>query len=430
MHKWNFFLKKSTLFGKKLVTLPPNYKKIYKETFYKMGQLQERYKNYREPQKFMEAGVYPFFREISGKQGTEVVMEGHNVLMFGSNAYTGLTGDQRIIDAAKAALDKYGTGCAGSRFLNGTLDLHVQLEKELSEFIGKDDALGFSTGFSVNAGVIAMVVGRNDYVICDDRDHASIVDGRRLSFARQLHYKHNDMEDLENILKTLPYEAVKLIVVDGVFSMEGDLCKLPEIVELKHKYNCSIMVDEAHGIGVFGRQGRGVCDHFGLTNEVDLIMGTFSKSLASIGGFIAGDKDTINFLRHTCRTYIFSASNTPAATAAAMEALHILKAEPERIEHLWDVTKYALRRFREEGFEIGDTESPIIPLYVHDVDKTFLVTKLDSDAGVFINPVIPPACAPQDTLVRFALMATHTQDQVERGVQILTKIFKELNIIK
>ena len=430
MHKWNFFLKKSTLFGKKLVTLPPNYKKIYKETFYKMGQLQERYKNYREPQKFMEAGVYPFFREISGKQGTEVVMEGHNVLMFGSNAYTGLTGDQRIIDAAKAALDKYGTGCAGSRFLNGTLDLHVQLEKELSEFIGKDDALGFSTGFSVNAGVIAMVVGRNDYVICDDRDHASIVDGRRLSFARQLHYKHNDMEDLENILKTLPYEAVKLIVVDGVFSMEGDLCKLPEIVELKHKYNCSIMVDEAHGIGVFGRQGRGVCDHFGLTNEVDLIMGTFSKSLASIGGFIAGDKDTINFLRHTCRTYIFSASNTPAATAAAMEALHILKAEPERIEHLWDVTKYALRRFREEGFEIGDTESPIIPLYVHDVDKTFLVTKLASDAGVFINPVIPPECAPQDTLVRFALMATHTQDQVERGVQILTKIFKELNIIK
>ena len=430
MHKWNFFLKKSTLFGKKLVTLPPNYKKIYKETFYKMGQLQERYKNYREPQKFMEAGVYPFFREISGKQGTEVVMEGHNVLMFGSNAYTGLTGDQRIIDAAKAALDKYGTGCAGSRFLNGTLDLHVQLEKELSEFIGKDDALGFSTGFSVNAGVIAMVVGRNDYVICDDRDHASIVDGRRLSFARQLHYKHNDMEDLENILKTLPYEAVKLIVVDGVFSMEGDLCKLPEIVELKHKYNCSIMVDEAHGIGVFGRQGRGVCDHFGLTNEVDLIMGTFSKSLASIGGFIAGDKDTINFLRHTCRTDIFSASNTPAATAAAMEALHILKAEPERIEHLWDVTKYALRRFREEGFEIGDTESPIIPLYVHDVDKTFLVTKLALDAGVFINPVIPPACAPQDTLVRFALMATHTQDQVERGVQILTKIFKELNIIK
>lgn len=395
-----------------------------------MGQLQERYKNYREPQKFMEVGVYPYFRAITSKQGTEVEMAGQKVLMFGSNAYTGLTGDERVIKAAKDALDKYGSGCAGSRFLNGTLDLHVQLEKELAEFEGKDDCLCFSTGFSVNAGVIAVVAGRGDYIICDDRDHASIVDGRRLSFAKQLHYKHNDMEDLENILKTLPKEAVKLIVVDGVFSMEGDLCKLPEIVELKHKYNCSIMVDEAHGLGVFGREGRGVCDHFGLTDEVDLIMGTFSKSLASIGGFIAGDADTINYLRHTCRTYIFSASDTPAATAAAMEALHILKSEPERIEALWKVTRYALRRFREEGFEIGDTESPIIPLYVHDIDKTFLVTKLAFDAGVFINPVIPPACAPQDTLVRFALMATHTEEEVERGVQALTKIFKEQNIIK
>ena len=395
-----------------------------------MGQLQERYKNYREPQKFMEAGVYPYFREITGKQGTEVEMGGHKVLMFGSNAYTGLTGDQRVIDAAKKALDQYGSGCAGSRFLNGTLDLHVKLEKELAEFEGKDDSLCFSTGFSVNAGVIAMVVGRNDYVICDDRDHASIVDGRRLSFAHQLKYKHNDMEDLEKILQKLPYEAIKLIVVDGVFSMEGDLANIPEIVKLKHKYNCSIMVDEAHGLGVFGREGRGVCDHFGLTDEVDLIMGTFSKSLASIGGFIAGDADTINFLRHTCRTYIFSASDTPAATAAALEALHIVRSEPERIEALWKVTKYALKRFKEEGFEIGDTESPIIPLYVRDVEKTFIVTARAFDNGVFINPVIPPACAPQDTLVRFALMATHTEEQVERGVQILKKVFKEQNIIK
>ena len=395
-----------------------------------MGQLQERYKNYREPQKFMEAGVYPYFREITGKQGTEVEMGGHKVLMFGSNAYTGLTGDQRVIDAAKKALDQYGSGCAGSRFLNGTLDLHVKLEKELAEFEGKDDSLCFSTGFSVNAGVIAMVVGRNDYVICDDRDHASIVDGRRLSFAHQLKYKHNDMEDLEKILQKLPYEAIKLIVVDGVFSMEGDLANLPEIVKLKHKYNCSIMVDEAHGLGVFGREGRGVCDHFGLTDEVDLIMGTFSKSLASIGGFIAGDADTINFLRHTCRTYIFSASDTPAATAAALEALHIVRSEPERIEALWKVTKYALKRFKEEGFEIGDTESPIIPLYVRDVEKTFIVTARAFDSGVFINPVIPPACAPQDTLVRFALMATHTEEQVERGVQILTKVFKEQKIVK
>jgi 8-amino-7-oxononanoate synthase len=395
-----------------------------------MGQLQERYKAYREPQKYIQAGVYPYFREITSKQGTEVEMDGHHVLMFGSNAYTGLTGDERVVKAAKDALDKYGSGCAGSRFLNGTLDLHVQLEKELATFVQKDDTLCFSTGFSVNQGVLAMVVGRGDYIICDDRDHASIVDGRRLSFAKQLHYKHNDMEDLENILKSLPHEAVKLIVVDGVFSMEGDLAKLPEIVALKHKYNCSVMVDEAHSLGVFGKHGRGVCEHFGLTDEVDLIMGTFSKSLASIGGFIASDADTINYLRHTCRSYIFSASNTPAATAAALEALHIIQQEPERIERLWEVTRYALRRFREEGFEIGDTESPIIPLYVHDVEKTFLVTKLAFEAGVFINPVIPPACAPQDTLVRMALMATHTEEQVERGVQILKKIFVDLDIIK
>ncbi len=395
-----------------------------------MGQLQERYKNYREPQKYMAAGVYPYFRAITSKQGPEVEMDGHKVLMFGSNAYTGLTGDERVIEAAHKALDKYGSGCAGSRFLNGTLDIHVQLEKELAEFEHKDDALCFATGFSVNAGVIAMVVGRGDYIICDDRDHASIVDGRRLSFATQLHYKHNDMEDLERVLQKLPKEAIKLIVVDGVFSMEGDLAKLPEIVELKHKYNCSLMVDEAHGLGVFGKQGRGVCDHFGLTDEVDLIMGTFSKSLASIGGFIAGDADTINFLRHSCRTYIFSASDTPAATAAALEALHILQEEPSRLEHLWDVTNYALKRFKEEGFEIGDTESPIIPLYVRDIEKTFMVTKLAFDNGVFINPVIPPACAPQDTLVRFALMASHTQEQVERGVKILKKAFKELEIIK
>uniref|UniRef100_UPI004025ED55 serine palmitoyltransferase n=1 Tax=Prevotella sp. TaxID=59823 RepID=UPI004025ED55 len=395
-----------------------------------MGQLTERYKHYRVPQQYMEQGVYPYFREITSKQGPEVIMDGRKMLMFGSNAYTGLTGDQRVIDAGKAALDKYGSGCAGSRFLNGTLDIHVQLEKELAEYEHKDAALCFSTGFTVNSGVIPTIVGRGDYLICDDRDHASIVDGRRLSFATQLHYKHNDMEDLERILEKLPHDAIKLIVVDGVFSMEGDLAKLPEIVELKHKYNCSIMVDEAHGLGVFGEGGRGVCHHFGLQDEVDLIMGTFSKSLASIGGFIASDWDTINYLRHTSRTYIFSASDTPAATACALEALHIIENEPERRQHLWDVTNYALNRFREEGFEIGETESPIIPLYVRDNTKTFLVTKLAFDEGVFINPVVPPACAPQDTLVRFALMATHTKEHVERGVQVLKKIFVEQGIIK
>jgi len=395
-----------------------------------MGLLQERYEKYDEPQKYMAKGVYPYFREIESKQSTEVEMDGKKVLMFGSNAYTGLTNDQRVIDAAKRALDQYGSGCAGSRFLNGTLDLHVKLEKELSEFVGKEESLCFSTGFSVNSGVLAVITGREDYIICDDRDHASIVDGRRLSFSTCLKYKHNDMDDLEKQLQKCKPEAIKLIVVDGVFSMEGDLANLPEIVRLKHKYNASIMVDEAHGLGVFGKEGRGVCDHFGLTDEVDLIMGTFSKSLASIGGFIAADKSVINWLRHNCRTYIFSASNTPSATAAAMEALHIIRIEPERIKHLWDVTNYALKRFREEGFEIGATESPIIPLYVRDIDKTFIVTKMAFDAGVFINPVIPPACSPQDTLVRFALMATHTEEQVERGVRALKDIFVEQGIIK
>ena len=378
----------------------------------------------------MEQGVYPYFREIEGKQGTEVEMGGHRVLMFGSNAYTGLTGDERVIEAGIKAMRKYGSGCAGSRFLNGTLDLHVQLERELAEFVGKDEALCFSTGFGVNAGVVACLTGREDYIICDDRDHASIVDGRRLSFSTCLKYKHNDMADLERQLQKCAPEAVKLIVVDGVFSMEGDLANLPEIVRLKHKYNATVMVDEAHGLGVFGRQGRGVCDYFGLTDEVDLVMGTFSKSLASIGGFIASDKSIINWLRHNARTYIFSASDTPAATACAMEALHIIQQEPERIKALWDVTDYALRRFREAGFEIGETQSPIIPLYVRDVNKTFLVTKMAFDAGVFINPVIPPACAPQDTLVRVALMATHTRQQVDRAVEALVGVFKELDIIK
>lgn len=357
-------------------------------------------------------------------------MDGHKILMFGSNSYTGLTGDERVIEAGVQALKKYGSGCAGSRFLNGTLDIHLQLEKELAEFVGKDESLVFSTGFTVNSGVIPQLLGKDDFIICDDRDHASIVDGRRLSFAKSLRYKHNNMEELERCLQRCPADSVKLIVVDGVFSMEGDLAKLPRIVELKHKYeNVVIMVDEAHGLGVFGDHGRGVCNHFGLTDEVDLIMGTFSKSLAAIGGFVAADSTIINFLRFNTRTYIFQASNTPAATASALEALHILQAEPQRLEALWDVTNYALERFRKAGFEIGDTESPIIPLFVRDMVKTFLITQKAFEKGVFINPVIPPACAPQDTLIRFSLMATHTHEQVDYAVEALSEIFKEEGII-
>ena len=395
-----------------------------------MGLLQEKFAKYDLPQQYMAKGIYPYFRTIDSHQDTEVEMDGKKVLMFGSNSYMGLTYDPRIIEAAIEATKKYGTGCAGSRFLNGTLDIHVELEHELAEFVGKDDALVYSAGFNVNAGVVSTVTDRNDYLLCDERDHASIVDGRRLSFSKALKYKHNDMADLEANLQKCNPDSVKLMVADGVFSMEGDLAPLPKMVELKKKYNGNIMIDEAHGLGVFGRQGRGVCDHFGLTNEVDLIMGTFSKSLASIGGFIAGDKEVINWIRHTSRTYIFSASITPAATAAAKAALQILKTEPERQENLWKITNYALDSFRQAGFEIGDTESPIIPLYVRDVDKTFQVTRLAFDNGVFINPVIPPACAPEDTLVRVALMATHTKEQVDRAVDALYKAFKQLDIIK
>lgn len=378
-----------------------------------------------------EKGMYPYFRAIESKQGTEVDMAGQHVIMLGSNAYTALTADQRIIDASIKATQQYGTGCAGSRFLNGTLDIHVQLEKELAKFVGKDDALCISTGFTVNSGVIPQLLGPHDYIICDDRDHASIVDGRRLSMGKQLRYKHNDMTDLEKKLEKCEEESVKLIVVDGVFSMEGDLAPLPEIVALKKKYpNTIIMVDEAHGIGVFGRKGCGVCDHFGVTDDIDLIMGTFSKSLASIGGFIAADAAIIDYLRHTCRTYIFSASMTPASTAAALEALHIIQNEPERIERLWEVTHYALKRFKEEGFEIGETQSPIIPLYVRDIEKTFAATSMAFNAGVFINPVIPPACHPTDTLVRVALMADHTHEQVDRAVAALKKVFQELGVIE
>ena len=378
----------------------------------------------------MAMGVYPYFREIDSAQDTEVMMDGKKVLMFGSNSYMGLTYEPRIVEAAIKATRKYGTGCAGSRFLNGTLDLHIQLEHELAEFLGKDECLVFPTGFTVNEGVIPTLVDRKDYIICDDRDHASIVDGRRLSFATQLKYKHNDMEALEKELQKCNPESVKLIIVDGVFSMEGDLAPLPEIVRLKEKYNASIMVDEAHGMGVFGKQGRGVCNHFGVTDQVDVIMGTFSKSFASLGGFVAADKDTINWVRHTARSYIFQASCTPASTAAALEALHIFQDEPERQENLWKITNYALESFRQAGFEIGETESPIIPLYVRDTEKTFMATKMAFDAGVFINPVIPPACAPQDTLLRFALMATHTKEQVDIAVEKLTQCFKALEIIK
>ncbi len=395
-----------------------------------MGLLQDKLEKYDIPQQVKAKGVYPYFRCIESEQNTEVIMSGKKVLMFGSNSYLGLTNHPKVIEAAVEATRKYGTGCAGSRFLNGTLDIHLELEKELAEFVGKEDAIIYSTGFQVNLGVVSCVTGREDYIICDERDHASIVDGRRLSFSQTLKFKHNDMASLEKELQKCKPDKIKLIVVDGVFSMEGDVANLPEIVRLAKQYDANIMVDEAHGLGVLGNHGRGTCDHFGLTKDVDLIMGTFSKSLAAIGGFIAADESIINYLRHNSRSYMFSASNTPAATAAARAALQIMKSEPERIDHLWDITNYSLKCFRDLGFEIGNTSTPIIPLYVRDMEKTFMVTKMLFDEGVFVNPVIPPACAPEDTLIRFSLMATHTKEQIDIAVNKLEKCFKALDIIK
>ncbi len=394
-----------------------------------MNLLQTKLAKFDIPQKMKAQGVYPYFRAIESDQDTEVIINGKKVLMFGSNSYLGLTNHPKIKEAAIAATKKYGTGCAGSRFLNGTLDMHLALEKRLAKFVGKEEAIVYSTGFQVNLGVVSCLTGREDYIIWDELDHASIIEGRRLSFSTPLKFKHNDMNSLEKVLKSCPIDKIKLIVVDGVFSMEGDVAPLPEIVKLAKQYNASIMVDEAHGIGVFGRQGRGTCDHFGVSNDVDLIMGTFSKSFASLGGFIATDSITANYLRHNSRSYIFSASITPASTAAVSAALDIMESEPERINHLWDLTHYALEGFRNMGCEIGHTSTPIIPLFVRNNEKTFQVTRDLFEEGIFVNPVVAPAVAPDSTLIRFSLMATHTHEQVDIALDKINKCFKRLNII-
>ncbi|MDO4708079.1 MAG: aminotransferase class I/II-fold pyridoxal phosphate-dependent enzyme [Porphyromonadaceae bacterium] len=394
-----------------------------------MKLLQQRLAQYTAPQEAQAAGIYPYFRKIESDQDTEVVIDGRKVLMFGSNAYLGLTNHPKVKAAAADATEKYGTGCAGSRFLNGTLDIHLTLEKELAEFVGKEDAIIFSTGFQVNLGVISCLTGREDYIIWDTLNHASIIEGIRLGQGKSLRYKHNDMDGLERRLQQCQPDKVKLIVVDGVFSMEGDLCDLPKIVELAKRYNAAVMVDEAHGIGVLGDCGRGVCNHFGLTDEVDLIMGTFSKSFASIGGFIAGDATLINYIRHHARSYIFSASATPAATAAAAASLEIMRSEPERVVQLKEKTDYCLSHFRRLGFEIGNTSTPIIPLYVRNNDLTFLITAELFEEGVFVNPVVAPAVATEDTLIRFSLMCTHTYEQLDAAIERIYKVFKRHGLV-
>ena len=394
-----------------------------------MKLLQAKLSQYQEPQKAKAAGIYPYFRKIESEQDTEVVINGQKVLMFGSNSYMGLTNHPKVKEAAIEATKKYGTGLAGSPFLNGTLDIHKELEQKLAAYVGKEDAMLYSTGFGVKLGVVSTLTGRNYTIILDEQDHASIIEGRRLSFSKSLRYKHNDMASLEEQLKKCSPNDVKLIVTDGVFSMEGDVANLPEIVRLAKQYNASVMVDEAHGIGVFGRNGRGTCDHFGVTDDVDLIMGTFSKSFASLGGFIACDKTITNYLRHHSRSYIFTASITPASTAAVSAALDIMMSEPERMDHLWEITNYALEGFRNMGCEIGNTSTPIIPLYIRDNNLTFMITKDLSDEGVFVNPVVSPAVAPHDTLIRFSLMATHTKEQVTIGLEKIQKVFRKYNLI-
>jgi 8-amino-7-oxononanoate synthase len=391
--------------------------------------LKDRFANYDAPQKAMSAGIYPYFRAIESDQDTEVIMDGKKVLMFGSNSYLGLTNHPYIKEAAQKAIAKYGTGCAGSRFLNGTLDIHIQLEEKLAELVGKDQALCYSTGFQVNLGVVSAITGRKDYILLDELDHASLIEGSRLSFSKVMKFAHNDMHSLENKLKKCEPDSVKLIVVDGIFSMEGDIVKLPEVVELARKYDASIMVDDAHSLGVLGRNGSGTASHFGLTNEVDLIMGTFSKSFASLGGFIAADKEVINFIKHNSRSLIFSASMTPASVATVMAAIEVMENEPERISNLWEITDYALKGFKAQGFNTGKSESPIIPLFIGDDIKALKLTQILLADGIFINPVVSPAVPKEDSLIRYSLMATHTKEQVDISIEKITKAARKLGIL-
>lgn len=390
--------------------------------------LKEKVSKFKDAAIVRSKGLYPYFRPIESGQDTEVMINGKRVLMFGSNSYLGLTNHPAIIEAARAAVTKYGAGCAGSRFLNGTLDLHIELERRLASFVGKEDAAVFSTGFQVNLGVMSCLAGRNDYLLLDEYDHASIIDGARLSFAKTIKFSHNNVADLERKLSQLPAEAVKLIVVDGIFSMEGDIVKLPEMCALAEKYRANILVDDAHSLGVIGTKGAGTASHFGLTDKVDLIMGTFSKSLASLGGFIAGDFQTIDYIRHHARSLIFSASMTPASAAAVIAALDIIENEPEHIEALWKNTNYAKSLLLETGFDLGVTESPILPVYIRSNEKTFFLTRLLQEEGVFVNPVVSPAVPPESSLIRFSLMATHSFKQIEEAVEKLSAVAKKLRI--
>ena len=392
-------------------------------------QLFSKVKKFAEIRSLVPPEMYPYFRPISSAQDTEVIIDGKKVVMLGSNSYLGLTNHPEIKEAVISAVTKYGSGCAGSRFLNGTLDIHLELEEELARFVGKEAALLYSTGFQANFGTIGCMVERGEYVLADKEDHASIVDGCLLSFGKFIRFDHNDMASLAGRLEKLKPESGKLIVVDGVFSMSGDITPLPEVVELAEEHRAVVMVDDAHGIGVLGNGGSGTADHFGLTDRVQIIMGTFSKSLASLGGFIAADAATISFLKHNSRSLIFSASMTPANAAAVSTALKIIKREPERIERVWQNTRMMKQGLQSLGLETGDSQTPIIPVFCYEDQKAFILTMKLQKEGVFVNPVVSPAVPPNMALIRVSLMATHTEEQINFGLEKIAKVGREIGLI-
>ena len=389
----------------------------------------ERLEAFTIPDELKAAGIYPYFRSIEENYDTEVVIGGKRLLMFGSNSYMGLTNHPKVKEAAKKAIDKYGSSCSGSRFLNGTSRLHIELEEKLANHLGKEAALTFTTGFQTNLGTVAALTGRSGILILDELDHASIIEGSRLSFSKVLKFAHNNMKDLENILKSVDKEKIKMIVVDGIFSMEGDICNLPEITQLANKYKATVMVDDAHALGVIGELGKGTADHFGLTAEVDLIMGTFSKSLASVGGFIAATSEIINYLQHHARPMIFSASMPPSAVAAAMAALEIIQTEPERQEKLWSNTAYMAKAMQDLGFDTNTSETPIIPIYIRDNHLTFQFTQELFEEGIFVNPVVSPAVRSDSSLIRMSIMATHTKDQLDEAIDKIEKVATRLQVL-
>ncbi len=391
--------------------------------------LMKKVRQFREAERIKAAGLYPYFRPISSAQDTEVWLNGKKVVMLGSNSYLGLTNNPEVKEAARKAVDKYGSGCAGSRFLNGTLDIHLELEEELAALVGKESALLFSTGFLTNLGIISALVGRDDYVLTDKEDHASIVDGCLLCFGELVRFAHNDMESLAAKLTKCGPDSGKLIAVDGVFSMGGDIIDLPALTQLAEEHRAAVLVDDAHAIGVIGENGSGTASHFGLTDKVHLIMGTFSKALASLGGFAASDRETIEYLKHNSRALIFSASISPANTAAALASLRIMKREPERIERLWQVTNDLRNGLQERGFDTGKSETPIIPVHIGEMETCFKFCKRLEEEGVFVNPVVPPAVAPTETLLRVSVMATHTDSQVAFALEEFGKIGRELGVV-